>query len=180
MEELSEALGTSPNLQFIPIHSSLELEAQLLAFTPSPQGVTKVIAATNAAESSLTLPDVDLVIDTGVEKVQAQANHGKKAHTAHTLTPSLPHSHPPPSLPSSLSLSALSTQAVVWNSGHGAAELRRTWVSKASATQVKAALTTHTHSPLTPLTPPSLNTARRAHGPCPPRACLSPLHQITV
>ena len=52
----------------MPIHSTLDLEAQLAAFAPTPPGVTKIIAATNAAESSLTLPDVDLVIDLGVEK----------------------------------------------------------------------------------------------------------------
>ena len=68
VEELFESFQDSPNFQLVPIHSTLDFDTQLAAFAPAPPGVTKVIAATNAAESSLTLPDVDLVIDLGVEK----------------------------------------------------------------------------------------------------------------
>ena len=35
----------------------------------APVGTTKVVVATNAAESSVTLPDVDIVIDLGVSKI---------------------------------------------------------------------------------------------------------------
>ena len=41
---------------------------QVRAFEPAPPGTTKIVAATNAAESSVTLPDVDVVIDLGVCK----------------------------------------------------------------------------------------------------------------
>ena len=41
------------------------------AFAPAPEGVTKIIAATNAAESSVTLPDVDVIVDLGVAKTVA-------------------------------------------------------------------------------------------------------------
>ena len=93
VEDLVDELQESPAFRVIPIHSSLDMETQLAAFEPAPPGVTKVIAATNAAESSITLPDCDLVIDLGVEK------------------------------------------SVFWNGTHGASELRRGWISKASATQ---------------------------------------------
>lgn len=61
--------------ELVPIHSTLDFEAQLAAFSPAPAGVTKVIAATNAAESSLTLPDVDFVIDLGIEKAVFWNHH---------------------------------------------------------------------------------------------------------
>jgi HrpA-like RNA helicase len=44
-----------------PIHSDIPFEDQLSAFQPQKDAV-KVIIATNAAESSITLPDVDHVI----------------------------------------------------------------------------------------------------------------------
>lgn len=72
VEDLVDELAESPTFRVVPIHSSLDMETQLAAFEPAPPGVTKVIAATNAAESSITLPDCDLVIDLGVEKVCAR------------------------------------------------------------------------------------------------------------
>ena len=35
---------------------------------PAPRGLIKVVLATNVAETSITLPDVGLVIDTGRQK----------------------------------------------------------------------------------------------------------------
>ena len=68
IEELAEALQASPGFTFIPVHGELELDEQARAFEPAPAGTTKIVAATNAAESSITLPDVDVVIDLGVCK----------------------------------------------------------------------------------------------------------------
>lgn len=51
-----------------PIHSDIPFEDQMLAFdAPNPDEV-KIIIATNAAESSVTLPDVDHVICLGLCK----------------------------------------------------------------------------------------------------------------
>ena len=55
-------------LNLIHIHSQVPFEAQMNAFEPSKKGEYKVILATNAAESSLTLPDVDNVICLGTHK----------------------------------------------------------------------------------------------------------------
>ena len=44
----------------LPIHSDVPFEEQMQAFEPPQDGEVKVIIATNAAESSLTLPDVDV------------------------------------------------------------------------------------------------------------------------
>lgn len=49
----------------LPIHSDVPFEEQLAVFDPPHHGEVKVIIATNAAESSLTLPDVDHVICLG-------------------------------------------------------------------------------------------------------------------
>jgi HrpA-like RNA helicase len=56
-----------PGSEFIclPIHSDVPFEEQMAAFVPAKVGEVKVIIATNAAESSLTLPDVDHVICLG-------------------------------------------------------------------------------------------------------------------
>lgn len=66
LSELIESLRV-PNVSFIclPIHSEVPFEEQMAAFEPPKAGEIKVIIATNAAESSLTLPDVDHVICLG-------------------------------------------------------------------------------------------------------------------
>ncbi len=49
-----------------PLHGRLEIKEQARAFEPSK--LTKVILATNVAESSLTVPGVRVVIDSGISK----------------------------------------------------------------------------------------------------------------
>jgi len=59
-----------PGVEFVclPIHSDVPFEEQMAAFEPPGEGEVKVIIATNAAESSVTLPDVDHVICLGLCK----------------------------------------------------------------------------------------------------------------
>ena len=49
----------------IPLHSTLSSKDQRRAFLPSKPGCRKIIASTNIAETSVTIPDVVCVIDCG-------------------------------------------------------------------------------------------------------------------
>jgi ATP-dependent helicase HrpB len=62
-----QALATSQNVELLPLHGSLEARDQDAALRPSER--RRVIVATNVAETSLTVPDVSLVVDSGVHKV---------------------------------------------------------------------------------------------------------------
>jgi HrpA-like RNA helicase len=61
------------NVPVIPLHSQLEPEAQQLAFRHYPNG--KVVLATNIAQTSITIDDVDVVIDSGLER-RAEVRNG--------------------------------------------------------------------------------------------------------
>jgi HrpA-like RNA helicase len=50
----------------IPLHSQLEATAQQQAFANYPNG--KIILATNIAQTSVTIDDIDVVIDSGLER----------------------------------------------------------------------------------------------------------------
>ena len=50
----------------IPLHGQLEASAQQLAFASYPHG--KVILTTNIAQTSVTIDDIDVVIDSGLER----------------------------------------------------------------------------------------------------------------
>lgn len=51
------------------LHSSIANEEQEKAFLVPPEGVRKIVIATNIAETGITIPDITAVIDTGKEKV---------------------------------------------------------------------------------------------------------------
>ncbi|KAK5085479.1 putative ATP-dependent RNA helicase ucp12 [Lithohypha guttulata] len=59
------ALSSIPNVFAYPLHASLLPSEQKKVFPPAPSGKRKVIAATNVAETSITIEDVVAVIDTG-------------------------------------------------------------------------------------------------------------------
>jgi ATP-dependent helicase HrpB len=56
-----------PGVEVLPLHGSLDANAQDAALQPS--ATRRVIVATNIAETSLTVPGVTAVIDTGLHKV---------------------------------------------------------------------------------------------------------------
>lgn len=60
-----EALKRIPNLHALPLHASLLSSEQRRVFPPPPVGKRKVICATNVAETSITIPDIVAVIDSG-------------------------------------------------------------------------------------------------------------------
>jgi len=53
------------SLHVLPLHGQLSGEEQSSVFKPAPRGKTKVVLATNVAETSITIPDITAVVDAG-------------------------------------------------------------------------------------------------------------------
>jgi len=53
------------NCSILALHSSLSPAEQWRAFQPVQIGMLKIVLATNVAETSITIPDISIVIDTG-------------------------------------------------------------------------------------------------------------------
>lgn len=69
IQAIAEALETkavAAGIPVIPLHSQLEATAQQQAFAHYPNG--KIILATNIAQTSVTIDDIDVVIDSGLER----------------------------------------------------------------------------------------------------------------
>jgi pre-mRNA-splicing factor ATP-dependent RNA helicase DHX16 len=67
--ETARKLGNRiPELVVAPIYAALPTELQAKIFEPTPPGARKVIIATNIAETSITVPGVRYVIDSGLAK----------------------------------------------------------------------------------------------------------------
>ncbi|KKK25471.1 hypothetical protein ARAM_006006 [Aspergillus rambellii] len=65
IERCLAAVRKIPNAHPLPLHASLLPAEQRRVFLSPPKGKRKVIAATNVAETSITIEDVVAVIDTG-------------------------------------------------------------------------------------------------------------------
>jgi ATP-dependent helicase HrpB len=63
---LRDAVG--PEYVIAPLYGDLSKDAQQQAIAPAPEGVRKVVLATNIAETSLTIEGVRIVIDSGLER----------------------------------------------------------------------------------------------------------------
>ena len=71
-----------PGYTIIPLHSQLPREDQRTVFQVMPEGVTKIVIATNIAETSITIEDVVFVIDSGKHKVKMFTAHNNMVHYA--------------------------------------------------------------------------------------------------
>jgi ATP-dependent RNA helicase DHX37/DHR1 len=66
LEETPDA-GTAP-LHVLPLYSLLKTEEQMKVFQPPPPGSRLCVIATNVAETSITIPDIKYVVDSGKSK----------------------------------------------------------------------------------------------------------------
>lgn len=56
------------SILLLPLHGGLQAKDQKLVFNKPKLGITKVVLSTNVAETSITIPDITIVIDTCKEK----------------------------------------------------------------------------------------------------------------
>jgi ATP-dependent helicase HrpB len=63
-----EAATVSSGVEVLALHGELPVEQQSRVLQPAPDGRRRVVLATNVAESSVTLPGVRVVIDSGLAR----------------------------------------------------------------------------------------------------------------
>ena len=66
----SEKFNPSPFLKAFPLYASMSPTDQIQAIEPLQENGRKVIFATNIAETSITIPSIRFVVDTGLVKVR--------------------------------------------------------------------------------------------------------------
>jgi ATP-dependent helicase HrpB len=64
-----EAASSARAIEVVPLHGGLDSAQQDRAIRLSPHGATRIIVSTNIAETSLTVPGVRNVVDSGWQKV---------------------------------------------------------------------------------------------------------------
>ncbi|MBL8999012.1 MAG: ATP-dependent helicase HrpB, partial [Gemmatimonadetes bacterium] len=57
-----------PGHTVVPLYGNLAFEAQKAAITPAPPGTRRIVLATSIAETSLTIPDIRVVVDSGLAR----------------------------------------------------------------------------------------------------------------
>lgn len=70
------------DMEVVPLYSALPQEKQMRAFRAAAAGCRKIIIATNIAETSVTVPGVKYVIDTGICKIRRYL-HSKGVEVLH-------------------------------------------------------------------------------------------------
>ena len=68
IRRVAERLDLNGPFQVAPLYGALSPQEQDLAIAPSPNGVRKIVLATDIAESSLTIEGVSVVVDSGLAR----------------------------------------------------------------------------------------------------------------
>lgn len=71
--QAGSTLSHPRSLELMPVavYAALPPEEQAAAFAPLPKDTRKVVLATNIAETSVTIPGIRFVVDTGMVKARA-------------------------------------------------------------------------------------------------------------
>ncbi|CAA6665351.1 unnamed protein product [Spirodela intermedia] len=69
-ESAAKSRDMYSGLYVLPLYAMLPADEQLRVFKDAPEGQRLVVVATNVAETSLTIPGIKYVVDTGREKVK--------------------------------------------------------------------------------------------------------------
>ena len=122
--KVAKADGIGP-LHVLPLYSALPTRKQLQVFDAPPEGARLVVVATNVAETSLTIPLIKYVVDTG----KVKRYHPGGSSLIFSLPGAFfPRSHSP--------LLCLPTSQKRYDRTSGVSTYRVSWTSAASANQV--------------------------------------------
>jgi len=67
---VGQTLAQSQPLWVLPLYSVLSSDKQALVFQDPPPGTRLCVVATNVAETSITIPNIKYVIDSGRQKLK--------------------------------------------------------------------------------------------------------------
>ncbi len=73
--ELAEALRDG--VEILPLYARLSTEEQQRVFSPPPRSKRRIVLATNVAETSLTVPGIRYVVDSGLARISRYSPRSK-------------------------------------------------------------------------------------------------------
>jgi ATP-dependent helicase HrpA len=77
IRDTSDELADLPRTEIVPLYSRLSAAEQHRVFSSHPMSVRRVVLATNVAETSLTVPGIRYVVDTGVARISRYSSRTK-------------------------------------------------------------------------------------------------------
>jgi ATP-dependent helicase HrpB len=78
--------NTLPNVDVLPLYGDLPYDQQQRALLPSAHGLRKIVLATPIAETSLTIPGIRIVVDSGLHKIGRSDSTGSTHLTSERIT----------------------------------------------------------------------------------------------
>ncbi len=77
IRDTADELADLPRTEVVPLYSRLSAAEQHKVFSSHPMSVRRVVLATNVAETSLTVPGIRYVVDTGVARISRYSSRTK-------------------------------------------------------------------------------------------------------